>query len=338
MDNKNITIGILGGGQLAKMLAIKAIEMGLKPIFWIDQSEAIVKNLGDCYQSSQDNFQGFCKKCDKIIFEHEHVAQEYLIQIQESFQEKCQALELLLIAKDRLLEKQLLEKLDIPAAPKVSLESIDSNDLPIIIKQREGGYDGRGQLIISDPQNLDKEVKNIDLNKIIAEKFVNFTQECSLVCVQNQHQEFMAYDLTQNHNKNGMLSVSKNIQESLLYSQAFEYCKKIAQATNYVGVFAVEFFVTQDNQLLVNEISPRVHNSGHWTMDGAFCCQFANHLRATLDMALGSTKSHSKIKMTNITSLQQLENIYKLKQNSKVYLYGKAPRESRKMGHVNEII
>lgn len=334
----NTTIGIIGGGQLAKMLAQAAIDMSLKLNFWLDANESIVNQLGTTYQEPKNSFDEFCHQSDIIIFEHEHVHLNYLDCLKNSFQHKCPALGLLLATQNRQLEKDLFAALSIPCAKPINLDAPTIDDFPMVLKKRVGGYDGKGQYIVSNATELKTALDDISADLFIAEQFVAFQKECSLVCVRSQQGDFCAYDLTENKNQSGMLAVSHNIKESSLYTQAFEYCQRIAQETRYVGVFAVEFFITSDNDLIANEISPRVHNSGHWTMDGAFVSQFENHIRASLGIAIGNVKSHSNIRMTNITTLKQLDNAYQLDSTAKLYLYGKRPREGRKMGHINELI
>lgn len=334
----NTTVGIIGGGQLAKMLAQVAIDMGLKLNFWLDAAESIVNQLGTTYQEPTHHFDEFCNQSDVIIFEHEHVDLNYLDCLNHAFQHKCPALGLLLATQNRQIEKELFSALSIPCAKPIELDAPNIDDFPIVLKKRVGGYDGKGQYIVSSLTELKATLSNTSAHLFIAEQFVTFHKECSLVCVRSQQGDFHAYDLTENKNQAGMLAVSQNIINSPLYAQAFQYCQRIAEETRYVGVFAVEFFITSDNQLIANEISPRVHNSGHWTMDGAFVSQFENHIRVSLGIPIGNVKSHSNIQMTNITTLKQLDTVYQLDAREKVYVYGKSPREGRKMGHINKLI
>lgn len=331
------TIGILGGGQLAKMLAIAAIDMGIRVSFWIDGGEPVVGHLGDLVSGDEEAFRAFCQKVDVILFEHEHVKKEDLDLLNREFRDKTPGLNLLLAGRDRRREKELLLSLEIPCARPIDLLDPTPSDFPIVLKRVVGGYDGKGQVIVKNDRELQNALEELPPQNLIGEAFIPFEKECSLVCVRTSSGAFYAYDLTENKHENGMLVFSENLPESPFYSQAYAACQKLAEKTSYVGVFAVEFFLTKDQKLLANEISPRVHNSGHWTMDGAFTSQFENHIRACLNMQIGSVKSHTKIRMRNITKLKELEGAFDLGEKAKLYLYGKTPREARKMGHVNEV-
>ncbi len=330
-------VGIIGAGQLGKLMAIEGLKLGLSFQFWADPKTAITHELGPCWDPSIEDLGHFCEQNDVISIEYEHMPDSE-ISIFEQFAPYQGKATLLRIAQDRLLEKKLLSEHIINCAPFCPVDSFDDLQtaieklgLPLVLKQRKHGYDGKGQYVIRD--RCDLEALPTQVSNLIAESFIPFEFECSLVCVRSAQGEFETYDLCQNTHVQGILSSTINRPDAPEYDEAKRICQQIGDACDYVGVFAVEFFSYQ-GKLMVNEISPRVHNTGHWTLDACDCSQFENHLRAILGLELGSTKSFRRIKMDNIIGDPSHFNDYLSDPSANLYYYGKSARKGRKLGHV----
>lgn len=337
----NKTIGVIGGGQLAKLMALEGRRLGLEFKFWAQEDQLPITGLGKRFNSSVCTLDEFCHQVDAVVIDYEHIPLEE-IKIIEHFAPYTGCAQLLRIGRDRLNEKKLQETLGLHLNPYIEVNSHQDiqkarNELgfPFILKKRHHSYDGIGQILIKGEAEFKRVLENSDvLEHYMAEKFVCFEKEYSLISVRGKQGEFCAYDLCENVHENGILTVSKNVKNENVYAQALAINKAIAEHSNYIGVFAVEYFDT-DNGLLINEISPRVHNSGHWTLDGTMCSQFENHLRACLGLPIGSTKSHSQIKMFNV--IGDFKSSQKLIEfpGARIYDYNKTQRPNRKLGHIN---
>ena len=206
---------------------------------------------------------------------------------------------------------------------------------PVLLKTRRGGYDGKGQFLIHTQEEFEKIWPNLSSKSLIAEEYIQFENEASLIGVRNKNKEIRFYPLTLNMHREGILnySVAPFLNDELT-RQAQKYTKAILEALDYVGVLAVEYFCNE-NKLIANEIAPRVHNSGHWTINGAFCSQFENHLRALLDLPLGSTQAIAKTAMFNCIGHEpSLVEVLKIP-GSVYHHYGKLAKKGRKLGHIN---
>jgi 5-(carboxyamino)imidazole ribonucleotide synthase len=197
------------------------------------------------------------------------------------------------------------------------------------------GYDGKGQVVVHSEADLMNGLENGQTDGLILEDFVSFDRELSIIGVRGKSGELKFYPLIENHHRDGILQISLvigNISEDL-QQQAEEYAKRVMSALDYVGVLAIEFF-EKDGRLLANEMAPRVHNSGHWTIEGAITSQFENHLRAVTDAPLGSTSPLGACAMVNLVGeLPDVEFILKI-EGAHLHLYDKAPRPKRKIGHI----
>jgi 5-(carboxyamino)imidazole ribonucleotide synthase len=233
-------------------------------------------------------------------------------------------------AQDRFVEKSFFQELGIPT-PKFTIDLNSSFSFPAVLKTRRMGYDGKGQSIVHSQAELVAE-KAVDC---ILEEFVSFDRELSIIAVRNKSGETKFYPLIENHHRDGILRLSLVIGNvsAKLQAQAEEYATRVMSALNYVGVLTIEFF-EKDGRLLANEMAPRVHNSGHWTIEGAITSQFENQVRAVCDAPLGSTSPLGVCAMVNLVgTLPDETSILKI-EGAHLHLYDKAPRPKRKLGHI----
>lgn len=341
-----MSILVLGSGQLARMMALAGYPLGLS-VQAVDVADnkvvdPVTKNAINC------SLETAIEEADAITVEFEHIPEPLLETVHASNKLKPSA-EAILTGADRVREKKLLEKLDIPNCPFSIVTDVEQLDAAVdklgeklIIKASRDGYDGYGQWRLQDKDKL-PELKNhlsqLDLQKVplIVEKMLSFEREVSLVAVRSASGEVAFYPLAENLHYQGQLHVSiapaTNVDDAL-NQQAQDVFIKLAESLDYVGVLAVEFF-QMGQTLLVNEIAPRVHNSGHWTMQGAETCQFENHLRAVRGLPLGSTKVTSPTAMINIIGCKAFNRDMLSIPGCHLHWYGKTPRDKRKMGHFN---
>lgn len=336
----NQSIGIIGGGQLAKLLALDAKRLGLRTCFWAKENETPIHGLGERFDDSVCDLSEFCASVDAVLLDYEHLPLRE-IEVIEQYAPYTGEATLLRVGRDRLMEKQIQEKLSILPNPYVIVDNAEDLqiakqklDYPFILKKRTHSYDGIGQALIKSDESLSAFLQKGNFQGLMAEKFLHFDKEVSLVSVRGQDGEFKSYDLCENRHQNGILTFSKNIQNDPLRELAHTVNKRIAERCQYVGTFAVEYFCVS-GKLIINEISPRVHNSGHWTLDGTMCSQFENHIRACLGLSLGSTESHSEVQMINLLGdFDKFETLLEIS-GARFYNYNKSPRSNRKIGHVN---
>ena len=344
------TIGILGGGQLARMLALAAARLGLKcrifapehdsPAFQVCASHIVAR------YDDQNALVEFAAEVDVITYEFENVpvgAVEFL----EKLKPVRPGSKALAVAQDRIKEKTLAREMGALTAEFHSVNSLDELQiaakevgLPAILKTTRMGYDGKGQARVSNVADLPHAFAAMRSQSAILESFVRFEKEISVICARGADGQFAAYDVPQNVHRAGILhtsTVPADIDE-MLCTEAVFVAQRMAEALDYVGVMAVEFFVGED-VIYVNEIAPRVHNSGHWTMDACVVSQFEQHMRCVAGWPLGSTTRHSDAVMTNL--LGDKSNAWATLAAAPqvgLHLYGKAAaRPGRKMGHFNKI-
>jgi 5-(carboxyamino)imidazole ribonucleotide synthase len=233
-------------------------------------------------------------------------------------------------AQDRFVEKSFFCELEIPT-PKFTTDMNTAIGFPAVLKTRRMGYDGKGQTIIKSAA----ELKDQNSNGMILEEFVSFDRELSIIAVRNKSGEIRFYPLVENQHRDGILrlSLATGNVSAELQQQAEEYAMRVMSALNYVGVLTIEFF-EKDGCLLANEMAPRVHNSGHWTIEGAVTSQFENQVRAVADAPLGSTSPLGACAMVNlIGNVPDVKSILKI-EGAHLHLYDKAPRPKRKLGHI----
>lgn len=341
------TVGILGGGQLARMLALSGAPLGLRFLVMDTAADACAGQfapmvVGDYRDEAA--LAEFASKVDVATFDFENVPAEsarWLADRIPVFPNPGA----LGIAQDRLAEKTLFRELGIPVPPFVNIESreqlqaaIGETGLPCILKTRRLGYDGKGQFRIRTDADIDAAWAALGPQAatvgLILEGFVAFERELSVVAVRGRDGEFRAWPLTENWHVDGVLSASlaPAATEPALARSAFDHARRVADALDYVGVFALELFC-RDGVLLANELAPRVHNSGHWTLEGSETSQFQNHLRAVLGLPLGDTRMLGRACMLNWIGEMPSSTAVLGEAGGHWHDYGKQPRAGRKVGH-----
>ena len=335
-------VGILGGGQLARMMALAGIPLGCEFSFLDPSPQACAASTGKLHLAEFSNLEAIrvlAADIDVATFDFENVPAESAraMAALRPFHPGVAALE---NCQDRLLEKRLLAGLGIPVPQFRAVSSrtdllaaIDHLGFPAVLKTRRLGYDGKGQAVLRQPEDLEPAWQQLGHAELILEAFVPFAAECSLVSVRTADGHVRFWPLTQNIHANGVLVMSRpgGLGEQR-QAQAEGYARQLLEHWSYVGVMAVEFFLHND-ALLANEIAPRVHNSGHWTIDAAVTSQFENHLRAILGMPLGDTAMTRHSLMFNW--IGELPDRQRALSTPGLHWhdYDKAPRPGRKIGH-----
>ena len=338
-------VGILGGGQLGRMLALSGYQLGIQFRFFDPSSGAPVGQIGELVAASYDDHRAlerFLDGLDVVTYEFESIPLHAVRFVAERVQ-VYPPLAALEVAQDRLLEKQLFRELgiEVPAFAAVNSyedlrDAVREIGLPVVLKTRRMGYDGKGQVVIRDESALHDAWSRIGHYPLILEEYVQFEHEFSVIGVREKpgRQEF--YPLAENVHREGILRTTvapAPHANGEMRERAIAYCAAIMERFDYVGVMALELFAA-GGKLLANEIAPRVHNSGHWTIEGAETSQFENHLRAILSLPLGSTAPRGWSAMINIVGEIPPPGHVLACRGSHLHLYGKAPTERRKVGHV----
>ncbi len=341
------TVGILGGGQLARMLALSGAPLGLRLLVMDAVDDACAGQfvpmvVGD--YRDQAALAEFASRIDVATFDFENVPAESAHWLSERVP-VFPSPRALATAQDRLAEKTLFRELGIPVPPFMPIDSrasldaaIEAIGTPAILKTRRLGYDGKGQYRIKSPAHVDAAWTALGAQAqtvgLILESFVAFERELSVVAVRGRDGEFRAWPLTENWHVDGVLSASlaPATVDRTLTDTAYAYAGKLAEALDYVGVFALELFC-RDGVLLANELAPRVHNSGHWTIEGAQTSQFQNHLRAVLGLPLGATDAIGHACMLNWIGALPDANAVLREPGGHWHDYGKTSRAGRKVGH-----
>jgi 5-(carboxyamino)imidazole ribonucleotide synthase len=348
------TIGILGGGQLGRMLAMAAARLGLRcQVFSPDPDSPafdVVLNATCAEYADVEALELFANDVDVITYEFENVpaASAMILAARRPVLPDQKILE---TTQDRLAEKDFVKRLGIATADYADVSSapalraaIGKIGLPAVIKTRRFGYDGKGQAIIREGDDPDRIWEDLATKSAILEAFIPFEREISVIAARSADGRVECFDVTENEHRDHILKTSRAPAEisDALAAKARGIAETIAHALDYVGVLAVEMFVVQADgspTILVNEIAPRVHNSGHWTLDGASISQFEQHIRAIAGWPLGKPVRHGPVIMTNligddITGYEQWLTV----PGATVHLYGKGPaRPGRKMGHVTQV-
>jgi len=354
MLNPGDTIGILGGGQLARMIALAAAPLGLKAHIYAPEEGSPAFQVADAFTlAAYDDLaalERFARSVDVVTYEFENVpvsTAEHLA----GFRPVHPGPRALGITQDRLDEKNFVSRLGIEVAPftevndEAQLEAaLAGIGRPAVLKTRRFGYDGKGQVIIREGDDAAAAFATIGRNPAVLEGFVPFEREVSVVAARTEDGRFKAYEVTENEHRHHILyrsTVPANVTPAV-DAVAREIARRIGEALGYVGVFAVEMFlVIEDGTqgVIVNEIAPRVHNSGHWTLDGAVTSQFEQHVRAIAGWPLGATERLGRVEMTNLIGDEAETWLAVLEEpGAHLHLYGKAEaRAGRKMGHVTRI-
>lgn len=345
------TIGILGGGQLGRMLALAAARLGLKAhVFSPPGEDAPAFQV--CAARTEASFddaralEAFAKSCDVATLEWENVPVSAVETVAALAPVHPNAATLR-VTQDRFEEKTFVSSLGLKTAPFHNVLSRDDARRTAetlggssILKTRRMGYDGKGQAKIPEPGEAEAAWARCGGEPCILEAFVPFAYEISVVAARGLDGSFSAYDPPENTHGEHILrrSVAPSRMSAARCAEAIAMAKTIADALGYVGVLAVEFFVMSDGALLVNEIAPRVHNSGHWTIDACLVSQFENHIRAIAGWPLGSTERHSDAVMENLIGAEAADFASLARAGGALHLYGKREiRPGRKMGHVTRL-
>ena len=334
-------VGILGGGQLARMIALAGYPLGVEFIILDPSEKAGAVGLGEHLKGQYHDevlLAELAEKADVVTYEFENVPADVATFLADHTQ-VFPAPNALAVAQDRLHEKQFLQNLKIPTAhyaPVTSLRELESAmetiGFPAILKSRTMGYDGKGQVVLKSADQLTKAWEAMQGVDSIVEGFVNFQREVSIIAARSVNGEVVFYPLSENTHSKGILRVSECCVDDALQEQAERYVVRLLDALDYVGVIALELFDI-DGELVANEFAPRVHNSGHWTIEGAETSQFENHLRAILNLPLGSTKARGHTGMVNfIGGVPSSEQVLAV-DNSHLHLYAKDSRKGRKVAH-----
>jgi 5-(carboxyamino)imidazole ribonucleotide synthase len=348
------TLGILGGGQLGRMIAMAAAELGLRThVYCPDEGSPAFDVSAEHTIAPYDDESAlirFAKAVDVITYEFENVpgATAGILSAHAPLAPNAKSLA---ISQDRLLEKSFIAGLDIPVAPFADVASeadlaaaLERIGRPSVLKTRRFGYDGKGQAMIRPETDPAAAWAAVGRAPSILEGFVPFEREVSVVAARTASGEFAAYDLCANEHRNHILDTTRVPAgvSAATERQAVDIARRIAEALDYVGVLAVEMFlVTGDGaeELVVNEIAPRVHNSGHWTLGGAMTSQFEQHVRAVCGWPLGDAARLGRVEMRNLIG-QDADAWREIlaEPGAHLHLYGKAEaRAGRKMGHVTRI-
>ena len=341
------TVGILGGGQLARMMALSGAPLGLRFRVLDNVADACAGQfapmiVGD--YTDQAALAEFASRVDVATFDFENVPAESAQWLSERVPVFPNP-RALAVAQDRLAEKTLFRELGIPVPDFADIASrgqlnaaVARLGTPCILKTRRLGYDGKGQFRIKSPADIDAAWGALGAQAptvgLILEGFVHFQRELSVVAVRGRDGEFRAWPLTENWHVDGVLSASlaPASVDAAMQAIALEHARKLAEALDYVGVFALELFC-RDGELLANELAPRVHNSGHWTIEGSETSQFQNHLRAVLGLPLGDTRMVGIACMLNwIGAMPEAGSVLR-EAGGHWHDYGKSPRAGRKVGH-----
>ena len=356
------TIGILGGGQLGMMLAEAAMPLGYQCVFLEDSADCPASLYGRVFHSEQ--LEAFIAAADVFTLEFENTPTatvEQLANLSKSGSKQGMfpppiALD---IAQDRLKEKQMFNALEIATVPfkevnsEAELQQACSElGLPIVLKTSRGGYDGKGQFVIKQDSDIKaawQDLKDAVSGQgeltptpapLIAEGFIHFSREVSIIAARGQNGQMRCYDLVENHHHHGILAKTQApaVGTSHLLKQATDAITTVMNHLGYVGVMALELFVTKDargnDAVLVNEIAPRVHNSGHWSIEGAVTSQFENHIRAVVNLPLGDTDNvHPAIMLNVLGQYPDISAVLAI-DGAHYHSYHKAEREDRKIAHI----
>jgi 5-(carboxyamino)imidazole ribonucleotide synthase len=338
-------IGILGAGQLGTMLALAGYPLGLRFRFFDPDPDAPGHRLAEHIIGAYDDavsLRQFASGLDAVTYEFENIPLTLAHALADSVPvyPSPRALD---ASQDRLLEKQLFGRIGMATAPYRAVHTRADLDaalaavgLPAVLKTRRLGYDGKGQAVIRAAQDADGAWAGLGGVPCILEGFVTFDREVSQLAARGRAGEAAFYPLVENHHAGGILRVTYAPAPGVspdLQGQAVDLTRRLLGALDYVGVLAVEFF-EKDGKLLANEFAPRVHNSGHWSIEGSVTSQFENHLRAVAGWPLGSTAQRQPCAMINlIGQFPELDPLLALP-DVHLHLYGKSPRPGRKLGHV----
>lgn len=339
-------IGILGAGQLGRMMALAGMPLGGR-FTLLEPGGTPSAGIGEVLTGSDEaTLERFINAVDVVTYEFEHLPVALLENIEKT-RPVYPSSRAIAVCQHRGREKALFSRLNIPTPDYRLVESAEALaaaaaelGCPVVAKSTTEGYDGKGQAVLANPDQAAQAWENIGHAQLIVEAFVDFVREVSIIAVRGRDGEVRCYPIAENQHEGGILRYSvaplPDIDDDL-QQKANSYIHALLDELDYVGVLSLELFQTRDGRLVANEMAPRVHNSGHWTMNGAVTSQFENHLRAICGLPLGDTAARALTCMVNvigeegeISALLALEGIH-------LHRYDKAPRPGRKLAHVNVV-
>jgi len=347
------TIGIIGNGQLGRMLAVAAAQLGFRSHIYAPETDGPANEVAAIStRGAYDDagaLKAFAEACDVVTYEFENLPVEALAAVAQDGTAFHPCVEALRIAQDRALEKGFAGRHDLPTARWTAVSSLaeledalDGIGTPAILKTRRFGYDGKGQARLHGADDAAGAWEAIGGQPAVLEGFVTFDVEYSVLLARGADGRSIAWDPVTNVHEDGILATSTVPATGLVAAQAAEaiaHTRRLADALGYVGVLAVEWFAGADGPIF-NEMAPRVHNSGHWTIEGAVTSQFENHVRAICGLPLGATAlTGAQVVMDNLIGEQATRWPAILAEpGAHLHLYGKAIRPGRKMGHVTRVM
>lgn len=335
-------IGIVGAGQLARMMAEAGGPLGLEFLFLDPAADACAGALGQLHVGPWDDPAGLelLGSCDRVTSDFENVPAAVLASLAERVRVSPPP-DAFAFAQDRLVEKRLLEQLGIAIAPLAAVSSrpellaaVDQIGYPCVLKTRRLGYDGKGQVVLRGKEDLEPAWQALGGQELILEGWIDFKHECALTAVRCASGEIRFYPLSRTLHDQGVLRLAASMlaPPAGLQSQAETAVRRLLEHLDYVGCLSLEFFATEHG-LVANEYAPRPHNSAHWTIEGAVCSQFENHLRAVCGLPLGSTEPRGHSLMFNWLGTMPSRAAFLAVPGLYWHDYHKAPRAGRKLGH-----
>jgi len=349
-------IGILGGGQLARMIIEETAKYGFEFVIYSEVSNSpagkICNNEIVGKFSDTESLNAFCKECDIVTLENEFIDRKYIELIEKNGKACLPGSEIVGMIQDKFIQKNTLNSINIPVPKFSEINSIDDikkfaeiYDYPVILKSRTMGYDGKGNYKIEKEEDIFKAFELLaKRGKLMSEQFIGFQRELAVQIVRSTNGETKIYPVVESVQKNHICNTVKATDEfdHRIEKEIQDLTIRIVNAIGYVGVLAVELFQMQDGRIYVNELAPRVHNTGHYTIEACYVSQFENHVRAILGLPLGSTEmKYGKAIMLNLigerNGKSKLEGYSDLIQDpfAAIHFYGKdETRVGRKMGHI----
>ena len=345
-------VGILGGGQLGRMLSMAAARLGLDVHILAPESDTPAGRVSaECLTAAYDDESAlieFASRCNVVTIEFENIPSKTLEFLQAQGTPVFPNPKALDVSQDRLSEKEFLSAISVPPVPFEAIDAADQIAPALerlggkgVLKLRREGYDGKGQLVIETGCNADNVFRELRSAPCVLERFTPFIGETSVIIARAQDGVCAMYEPPRNEHGGGILhrsTVPSGFTEGVEV-QARAHARKLAESLDYVGVLALEFFVMEDGSLYANEFAPRVHNSGHWTDDACYVSQFEQHIRAVCGWPLGPTTRHSNVEMLNLLGDEDIDQWSdRAAQGEAVRIYGKRGGGSgRKLGHVNRL-
>ena len=347
----NSVIGIVGGGQLGRMIALEAARLGYRSHVFTDQADSsaaqVTNRVTVAAYDDVDAMRRFADAVDVVTIEFENLPVEGLRAITSSVPVRPSP-DVLAVCQDRLAEKQFLQKLDVPTAPFAPVSgagdletALARTGTPAVLKTRRMGYDGKGQMRLDAGTDCARVWQDLGGQEAVLEGFITFERELSVIIARTADGDKAAYVPVENLHENHILSKTlapARIPEDLA-AEAQKLAERIADGLDLIGLVAVEMFQTSDGMILVNELAPRPHNSGHWTLDACFVSQFEQVVRAITGLPLGSPERFADAEMDNLLgdAAERWPDLIQ-RPNARLHLYGKTPiRPGRKHGHVTTI-